>query len=221
MTLQNFTISRFATNIGKKLSVKADIPEKGNLLIYGAEVFLCGAIKVFLIVVLSCLLGIFWQTLVIVLAAAMFRFLTGGVHASAFYRCLVISLMVFLSLGYVHTLVSPLILVYDSTYSVLIMLPGLYWTLRYAPCPPENKPIKSIKVYKIRKTYASIIYSGTMALAILLSNWWAVAVAMGVLWQSFTLSPAGYYFIARFDSFLTLPIRKEGSDYEGIDSPAV
>lgn len=77
-----------------------------------------------------------------------------------------------------------------------VLIPGLFWVLRYAPVPPENKPLKSRRDYWTRKLYAGFIYTGIIGLFYFTNmERWKLAVATGVIWQAFTLTHAGHRVI--------------------------
>lgn len=62
---------------------------------YGLEILLGGIVKLGAFVVVPAVLGILVQTWAALLASACFRLPAGGAHCTAYYRCLVGSLVTF------------------------------------------------------------------------------------------------------------------------------
>lgn len=209
MVWQKISISNMAETLGNIISAKTENQDNTNLLTYGAEILLGSIIKILLIVFLSSLLGTLKETLVIVMAAGLFRLLTGGVHATAYYRCLLLSLVVFLSLGYLLDVGLYWIVSLNSLYLAPIVLIGLYWVICYAPVPPDNKPLENDQDLKKRKFYSILVCSGIIALLYINLNWFTLAMVVGATWQAFTLTPRGYKVISYYDTKLAITIAKE------------
>ena len=209
MVWKNISISNMAENLGNFISAKTENQDKTNLITYGAEILLGSIVKILLVVILSSLLGILKETFVIVMAAGFFRLLTGGVHATAYYRCLLLSLVVFLSLGYLLDVGLYWIVSLNSLYLAPIVLIGLYWVICYAPVPPDNKPLENDQDFKNRKIYSILVYSGIIALLYIILNWLTLAMVIGATWQAFTLTPTGYKVISYYDTKLTITNAKE------------
>jgi len=68
--------------------------------LHGMELLLTALIKSVVIMVFAYILGIFRETMVLVLTAGFFRLVSGGEHCQAFYRCLTGGALVFVALGF-------------------------------------------------------------------------------------------------------------------------
>jgi len=217
MTTHSLSIENISATIGRYISAKTGNQHQENLLIYGAEVVLGSMLKIILVVTTSSLLGMRNEMLIIVFAAGMFRLLTGGAHASSYYRCLVSSLIIFTSLGYLFNVSLPCFTSTNSVHFSPFLLSGFIWVLRYAPIPPENKPLKREKDYRNRKVYACLIYLTISGLFYYTDTiWWMLAVSIGIIWQSFTLTQLGHRLIIGLDSIMTNSIRKGVEVYENV-----
>lgn len=181
-------------------------PNQAAMLGYGAEILLGSVFKVAILFLIAAFLGMVFEVSVLLLVSGLIRTLSGGAHYSAYYRCLVTSVLIIASLGYMIKVMSSFLQgLPDLILAGVLMLSFcLYW--RYAPQAPLNKPLKSKAMKdKFRKL--------TLILALLLSilsiivgpgNIISWVIAFGLLWQAFTLAPSGNVLIKKLDILLSL-----------------
>jgi|LDZS01.1.fsa_nt_gi accessory gene regulator B len=197
---------------------------KEGMLAFGLELLLGSALEFALITALACLFGIFRETLILVLTAGILRLVSGGEHCGAYYRCLIGGTVFFLLMGWlVKWLKSAiafqgLILLMIITFIAVI---AIIW--RYAPGETENKPLTEAERVRGRRlsfAVAGIFFAVVILLLIHKADQaYVLPVIVGVLCQSFTLTPWGYGFIRWVDAMLNF--RDQGgvdSGPEGADS---
>lgn len=204
MAFKNFSVHSISTNIGTWISNQRGQDNNSAVLSYGAEILLGGLIKLILVFGLSFLFGFPKIMLIIVLTTGFFRILSGGAHCTAYYRCLLLSLMIFLGIGFLLKTAQPYLLLINRNYLFIPFIFCLYWITRWAPVAPENKPLKNEKSRMDRKkitlTAAAILL---LLLYIEASKWWTWPIAISLLWQCFTLCPIGQKVIDKLDYQLT------------------
>jgi len=181
--------------------------EKNPIYTYGMEIILGTVIKFGLILALAMVTGILKPTFLIIFIAAGFRILSGGVHCSAYYRCLICGLVVFLSLGYMVQLASPLMAMSTLKFFTLTgFILTLLITICYAPVDTERKLITET-AKRMKMKMLSIIFVFTLYCFILLIDFnkeVTLPFLVGLIWQAFTLTPAGDWVMKKADGMLTV-----------------
>lgn len=179
-----------------------------NRMAFGLELFLGELVKLLLVIIISFLLGILPEVLTVTLTAGFLRLASGGEHCSAYYRCLIGGITCFVILGGVAHIVYPLLsrpalLITVAIGSLIAVI--LLW--KYAPGDTANKPITTIEE-KTRFKKWSLIIAGlyfvlmvTMIIAPV-TEILVLPMLIGMLEQSFTVTPWGYHFIHGVDRWL-------------------
>jgi len=201
----NDVSSKIASCIARELNYN-NLKEAS--LVFGLELLLGAVIKTTCIMLLAWFFGIFRETLIIVMASGSLRIVSGGEHCSAFHRCLIGGTVVFLAIGFLSSqiagLVSFRILVSFSLISFFLIL---IFLLKYAPGDTANKPItkeKEKKRYRNLSLLVTIVYFLILFILLYLRIFMETVflITVGLLWQSFMITPLGYRFIWRVDSIL-------------------
>jgi accessory gene regulator B len=143
--------------------------------------------KVILTLLISLLLGMFYECLIIIISFGLLRILSGGFHAKTFNSCFIITVGTYLiASGLAKYLLHYNLdwLVYLITTIVLIGVLILY-APRFVTEESESKK----KKYKI----FSIIYTAICFLISLVANKIiAIPIFVGIILQTFLLTPVGY-----------------------------
>ncbi len=175
---------------------------------YGLEILLGEIIKMTCLVLLSWYFGILLEVLSITITAGVLRLASGGEHCSGYYRCLIGGTVCFLLLGwgthYLNVFFTPPHAYIGIVLSLLVSW-GVLW--KYAPGETENKPINSEEErLKFRKVslFLLLIYGLVM---MTFTNYiklqpLVLPIMIGMIEQSFTVSPWGYHFIHFVDRAL-------------------
>jgi len=186
-------------------------PSQMELLGYGAEIILGSVFKVSLLFLIAAFLGIVIEVSVLLLVTGLLRTLSGGAHCSAYYRCLVTSVIILNVLGYTLNAVFIYLQRLPIVVFIVILALSLYIYWRHAPQAPLNKPLKSktMEVKFRQLTLITGILLSVVALIVGPGNSISWLIAIGLLWQAFTLTPVAHEFINRLDNLLN-PNRKGG-----------
>jgi accessory gene regulator B len=183
---------------------------------FGLELVLGAILQFFLILCIAALLGVGLETMVVLLAAALFRRHSGGAHCSAYYRCTLTSITVFPILGFS-------VRYFPATYLpyYLIALVIISGVLIYTRVPVDNptRPITDRNQISLMKIYSAVmlvflIIAALLGAYIFKQPQIAISIIVGVLWQTFMLTDWGHGVIHRIDrcfEYLEKSIkRKEG-----------
>lgn len=180
-------------------------PTQAKLLGYGAEIILGSIFKVSLLFLIAHFLGIVLEVSILLFVTGLLRTLSGGAHCSAYYRCLVTSVITLTALGYMLKVMFldfqrlPIV----SLVVVLVLSLYIYW--RFAPQAPLNKPLKSMAMeVKFRQlTLITGIFLSIISIIVGPGNSISWNIAFGMVWQAFTLAPVGHGLIKWLDILLT------------------
>lgn len=179
-----------------------------NRMAFGLELLLGEIIKLLLIITISYLLGILPEVLTITLTAGFLRLASGGEHCSAYFRCLIGGISCFMLLGGAVHILNSLI---SNTALWLTVCTGslvsglILW--KYAPGDTVNKPINTAEERQLFKKWSFIILGVYLTIMVFMMQSPAVRLLVlpmiiGILEQSFTVTPWGYDFIHGIDRLL-------------------
>lgn len=179
-----------------------------NRMAFGLELLLGEIIKLLLVITLSYLLGILPEVLTITLTAGFLRLASGGEHCSAYYRCLVGGIACFMLLGGTAHILNPLISMAALWLTVCtgtLVSALILW--KCAPGDTVNKPINTTEEKQLFKKWSFIILGAYLIIMVLMmqspaARLLVLPMIIGILEQSFTVTPWGYGFINGIDRLL-------------------
>lgn len=208
--MSKLSIRNIGQAVGAYVAKNSYRPDQTDFLAFGAEILLGSILKLSTLCLVAALLG---ETLVVAIllgVTGLVRILSGGAHCTAYYRCLITSISVFIVLGCIIknsypylSLLPPIVLIAIIGLSVYI-----YW--RYSPQAPPNKPFKDDKAKYAFRLYSLIAVAALSTIAIIFgtSSMVAWTIVFSLLWQAFTLTAMGHRFISSLDTLLT-PKKRE------------
>ncbi|RKO66292.1 accessory gene regulator ArgB-like protein [Desulfofundulus salinus] len=191
---------RIASWLGKELQQE----ERTAVMAYGLELLLGAVVKLVCFVTIPLLLGIFFQVAAVVLASVVFRLAAGGAHCTAYYRCLISSLTTFTGLGFLARWLgesnAPV-----TEMALAAVLFAIIVALIWAPADTPAKPITREGHRRALKIISLLVPLCYLALVwfVPLRGDLVAASALGLAFQSFTVTPAGYRFVEWLDVFLS------------------
>lgn len=205
-------VERLINDIAVLLERELDLTgESKEIAVYGLYIFFSTCAGIISIAVTGWLLGVLGLSLVVVLTASGLRVMSGGAHSQCLRNCTLLGVILApaMALGAKHIhgyLIPPAML-------ALVMAVGFIsiWSIyRYAPADTPNKPIIS-ESFKARLRRLSLLYTlaWSLLMTIMVSGLWiaprydiVLASTLGILWQSFSLTPMGYKLVAAVDALL-------------------
>ncbi|AGL02398.1 accessory gene regulator ArgB-like protein [Desulfoscipio gibsoniae] len=204
--MAGISVHALGCRVGMYVANKTVNPNRAELLGYGAEIILGSVFKLVVLFLIAALLRVVYEVAILLFVIGLLRTLSGGAHCSAYYRCLVTSVLIILSLGCMIKVMFPLFQGLPGLIlaGVLVISFCLYW--RYAPQASLNKPLKSKAIKdRFRKlTLIAALFLSIVSFIVgpgYLISW---IIAFGLLWQAFTLTPFGHLLIKKLD-ILFLP----------------
>lgn len=173
---------------------------KVAIVSYGLEVLIGGLVKLAVYLCIPTLFGVFYQFAAAFLSAAFLRLTAGGAHCTAYYRCLISTTVVFLTIAliarYFYTYIThPDVLLWASLF---ISLPVF---IKNAPVDVKEKPIIS----PVRRKILKYMSCRSLLLYFIAFNYWdlnneiIISISIAVLFQSFSLTKYGSLFLEWVD----------------------
>lgn len=189
--------------LGKELQLEVkDI----DMVRFGTEVFLSLFVGVGVLVGVAWGLGILPYVMTAWFTLNGLRIISGGAHASSLFRCTMIGTIILTGIGELAfrfgALASQELLLSLLAFSVVA---GVYVVYKWAPADTPAKPVVSpVKRARFRRLSYIFIAAWTFGMIVALIFWegiptitaLAVASMGGFLRQIFSITPAGYRFIA-------------------------
>ena len=198
-----------------KENLNAD-PDRVEVIIYGAINILQTINAVLWVIILGWLTGTLYESIVLSTSASILRKYSGGGHASSPMRCAIIGAGISVSGGllvnkfgvYADYRLILLCIVFSAIVSLIIIM-------KKAPVDSIEKPIDDENLKKIfrNKSIATIFVFLSISIMLLLIGQRYLekfniitleSIMLGILWQGFTLTKSGIYFINKVDKILKL-----------------
>ncbi|MCR4399977.1 MAG: accessory gene regulator B family protein [Syntrophomonadaceae bacterium] len=174
------------------------------MVAYGLEILLDGLSQVAVVLAIAWAAGVLAETALVMAVAMAYRRVSGGVHCTAYSRCLVLSAAVFPLLGRAVQACGglPQLAAWRWAGMAAATAIALAWA-------PAGSPVRPLPEGDRRRGLRarSLLALSAAVFALLLApapagTWWADALVVGMLWQSFTLTPLGFRFIGQVDRWL-------------------
>lgn len=183
--MKNFIITKCMNYIKKNTNYNGT---KLKEIKYGLEGIYITFSKFIIITIVSCLLGLFKETLIFTLIYTGLRLTSFGLHATKSWICLLTSLVIFIFIPFlcIHMSISSLLKYIIGGIGTLLML-------KNSPADTYKKPIINKRkrlAYKLISTTTSIIYS---VLSIYHSNnFVSNCLIFSIILQNIMISPITY-----------------------------
>ena len=166
--------------------------EKAEIITYGIELIIGEIPKIFLLFVLSFILGIGWYTVFAYVALIPYRASSGGFHLKTHIGCIIGSSVFYYGIVYLSKFII-LNLVQKYIIIGIALVFGVIMVSLYAPADKENIPIISKKERKRKKilSYTTLVLTLIVSIFIkdsIISN----ILIFGVIVQSFMISRLAY-----------------------------
>ena len=162
--------------------------EKLSIIKYGLESIYILITKLVIILIAAFLLGLLKQTIIFLLFYNLVRLPSFGLHATKSWICLISSLLIFIILPYVCT-----ILVIPTNYKLIMGIIGLFFMFKNAPADTYKRPIINKKrrlVYKILSCIITVVM--TCISLFIKDQFLASSILISIILQCFMISPTVY-----------------------------
>lgn len=180
--------------IGKQLNVIKKYnnfdDDKLTVIKYGLESIYILITKTIIILLVSYLLGLLKQTVIFLVCYNFIRIPSFGLHATKSWICLVSSLLIFIILPFICTVITiPMYL------KIIIGLIGLAFIIKNAPADTYKRPIISKKRRMFFKVCSSIVTIAMILFSLFIEDQFlANSLLFSIILQCFMISPTVYKF---------------------------
>lgn len=193
------TISVRITNyIAEELNIEKS---RFFVLSYGVEVLLGGLVKWSIFIIVPLLLGVFKQFMTACIIYAIFRVPSGGRHFSAYYKCVIVSFLIFAAIAFISKFFPLAFFLSISIFWFSVAIVFIIFLFK-APVDVPQKPILSSS----RKNTLKIVSCSIAVLVPLLfislkpSNDLLLAASLAILFHAFTLTKPGNNLLCWLDN---------------------
>lgn len=164
-------IEKFCNQILKRMRKKMPemTDEKAEIILYGLQLIIGEIPKVFLLFVVSFLLGIGWYMVFAYIVIMPYRAVSGGFHLHTHIGCILGSCIFF----YGNIFISKFLVLANIQKCILVGLSlifGILMVSKYAPADTENVPILSKKERKLKKILSYITLILTLAVSLIIKE---------------------------------------------------
>lgn len=180
--------------IGKQLNIIKKYnnfdDDKLAVIKYGLESIYILITKTIIILLVSYLLGLLKQTVIFLVCYNFIRIPSFGLHATKSWICLVSSLLIFIILPFICTVITiPMYL------KIIIGLIGLAFIIKNAPADTYKRPIISKKRRMFFKVCSSIVTIAMILFSLFIEDQFlANSLLFSIILQCFMISPTVYKF---------------------------
>ena len=188
-------IEKFCNFLTKKIQKKMPEidDERAEIIQYGLEVIIGETPKLFILLGISILLGVWQLALISFVVIGIYRGASGGVHLKTHLGCIVSTLSMYLGnvLLSKYCIIEPIYIKYIITFGIWIF--SLLMIKFYAPADTENVPIISKKERKRKKILSYIIMTVFLLSSVFIKDQVISNLFLyGVLIQTLTITRIAY-----------------------------
>ncbi|HHW10411.1 MAG TPA: accessory gene regulator B family protein [Firmicutes bacterium] len=191
-------MERLAGAVGAFLAEQLNLDnDRREQLSYGAFIALQSVLVFVILLAIALLFDIWRQALVIAFTAASLRWKAGGSHLGSATVCTVLSIAVFTGSSLlVKSGTAYLAAASPWTLLLLVLASTLVASVcvfMYAPVEAATRPLRPEHKERLKAASRKLVlaYSLCALVAVPFYRWLGLSIAMGLLLQSFTLTPAG------------------------------
>lgn len=189
-----------------RLPESRDKPEE-EVVSFGLEVIIGVSLQLIVFIITAGYLNMMTEMMAILITMSSYRLLSGGVHCSAYYRCLILSLATLISLAYLGRWLAFTIERGLPSVATLIFVVGLVTAWRWAPADTPAAPIVNpARRARLKKASYGWLMAWLLVILAGFEQGWPgatlVASCLAVLFQSFALTPLGFAAVGQVDALL-------------------
>lgn len=198
--------------IATRLAGYAGCQDKTAVLAYGLELIIGESFKLGLLFALSSIFGLLNPTLLFLSTAIPFRLISGGGHCSTYFRCVVLTIAIYLMLPAIVFKIHPLL---DIKFALailpIVLVVALIAISLWIPAENPNRSFNEKEKARFKKLSLAFIIIwllGSLLVYILIPGpafkLYLASTLTGILWQIFLVSPIGYMFFAAVEKLFDL-----------------
>ena len=180
-------ICTFLTNRIRKEMPEVD-DEKAEVIFYGLQNIVGEIPKIFIMLAIAYVLGIFKWSLFNFLALFPYKGASGGVHLKTHIGCITFTTIFYCIIPFISQhFIMPSAIKYVVIFAAWIF--GMIMIKLYAPADTENVPILNLKVRKKKQIFSYITFTiGLLVAAIIKNSTIANILILANLFQTITIT---------------------------------
>ena len=173
------------------------------LFSFGLELVIGVVLEAIILLFLAYLFNIFWPVFIALLSFLVIRPYAGGIHLPTYFSCLIVTLLVFLLIGFIAANIQPgLAATIIVILSVTII--GSILIHKYAPADTKTIPITDPdlrqdlkrKAYIVLLTFSVLAFVATLLFKGYLNL--VIAACLGIFSQLISTHPIFFYLVERY-----------------------
>ncbi|APH22172.1 accessory regulator AgrB [Clostridium botulinum] len=196
-----FFIEQISNKIGSKISSNLNLDkDTEEIITYGAFAVLQILWSFLCVVILGYICNVLLESIIISLAIAVFRKYSGGIHANSPNKCAIFGAIICTGFALIVKNININLNLTFILMFILVFIYSYYAIFKFVPVDTKSKPIDNIdeklRLKKCSFLVISILFLIEILFVLLYLKYKYIAliyygscVLMGVLWQSFTLTP--------------------------------
>lgn len=185
--------------LARELKLQEDQRE---IIEYGLYSLVYTSLSLIGALLLAALFDLLRETVIIISVIMLYRKVSGGAHVTSPHGCLIVGTMAIIMLAYLTRLWAPQYAAVPLVVFLPVCIAG-YLAYLYVPAAVPQKPITSpaqIRTLRLL-SFSLVCFWGLLGLIVLLQQakiwlYYYFAGNLGLLWQSFLLTPPGYRLLA-------------------------
>ncbi|ACQ52469.1 accessory gene regulator B family protein [Clostridium botulinum] len=196
-----FFIEQISNKIGSKISSNLNLDkDTQEIITYGAFAVLQILWSFLCVVILGYICNVLLESIIISLVIAVFRKYSGGIHANSPNKCAIFGAIICAGFALIVKNININLNLIFILIFILVFIYSYYAIFKFVPVDTKSKPIDNIdeklRLKKCSFLVISILFLIEILFVLLYLKYKYIAliyygscVLMGVLWQSFTLTP--------------------------------
>ncbi|MFR8144886.1 MAG: accessory gene regulator B family protein [Clostridia bacterium] len=144
--------------------------EKAEVILYGIQLIIGEIPKIFLMIALAILLGLWWETLLAFFLLLPYRICSGGFHLKTHLGCILCTNLFYCGNAYISTNFQFPTIEAKLITILILWIFGIWMISLYAPADTENVPILTKKERRTKKILSYTVLSINLILAIIIPN---------------------------------------------------
>ena len=144
--------------------------EKAEVILYGIQLIIGEIPKIFLMIALAILLGLWWETLLAFFLLLPYRICSGGFHLKTHLGCILCTNLFYCGNAYISTNFQFPTIEAKLITILILWIFGIWMISLYAPADTEYVPILTKKERRTKKILSYTVLSINLILAIIIPN---------------------------------------------------
>lgn len=196
-----FLIKHISNKIGNKITGNLALDrDTEEIISYGAFALLQTLYSFLCVVILGSIFNVLIESIIISLSIAIYRKYSGGIHATTPNKCAIFGAIICVAFG---LLVKNARIKFNLIFLLIFIFTFIcayYSTYKFVPVDTKNKPINNtderLRLKRLCLLVISILFLIEVLFIVLYLRYrynaliyYSQCIVMGLLWQSFTLTP--------------------------------